>query len=39
LKEHVDANHVLIIKRFEEEVNGPIKGTLERQLANKKPKV
>jgi len=35
----MDANYNLIVKFFEEEVNGPIKGTLERQLSNKKPKV
>jgi hypothetical protein len=29
LKKHVDSNHVLIIKNFEE-VNGPIRVTLER---------
>jgi hypothetical protein len=32
LKKHVDANLVVIVKKIEEEANGPIKGTLKRQL-------
>ncbi len=39
LKKHVDTNHVLIVKIFEKEVNGPIKKTFEMQLAKKKPNV
>jgi len=31
----VDVYHVLIIKKFEEEVNGLIRGILERQLTKK----
>jgi hypothetical protein len=36
LKKHVDVNHVVIIKKIKEEVNGSIKGTLKKQLANKR---
>jgi len=32
----VDVYHVLIIKKFEEEVNGLIRGILERQLTKKR---
>jgi hypothetical protein len=39
LKKHVDVNHIVIIKKFEEEVNGPIKGNFKNQLANKRPNV
>jgi hypothetical protein len=35
----VDANLVVIVKKIEEEVNGPIRGTLKRQLVKKKPLV
>jgi hypothetical protein len=35
----IDVNHVVIIKKIEEEVNGPIIGTLKKQLANKRPNV
>jgi hypothetical protein len=34
LKKHVDVNHVVIIKKFEEKVNGPIKTTLKKQPTN-----
>jgi hypothetical protein len=34
LKKHVDANHKLIVKNFEEEANN-LKSPLERQLAKK----
>ncbi len=33
-KKHVDLNHVIIVKK-KEAINGRIKGTLERQPANK----
>jgi hypothetical protein len=36
LKKHVDVYHVLIIKKYEEEVNGLIRGILERQLTNER---
>ncbi len=32
LKKHVDANLVVIVKKNEEEVNGPIRGNFKRQL-------
>jgi hypothetical protein len=35
LKTHGDANHTLIVKKFEKEVNGPLKRTFEKQLAKK----
>jgi hypothetical protein len=30
LKKHVDANHVMLAKRFEEEMNSPLRDVLER---------
>jgi hypothetical protein len=36
LKKHVDVNHVVIIKKVEEKVNGPIKGTLKKKPTNKR---
>jgi hypothetical protein len=30
LKKHVDVDLVVIVKNIEEEINGPIKGTLKR---------
>jgi hypothetical protein len=33
----VDGNHVTIVKRIEDKVNGLIKGILEKQLAKKRP--
>ncbi len=39
LKKHVNVNHVVSIKKIKEQVNGPIKGTLKKQLANKRPNV
>jgi hypothetical protein len=39
LKKHVDVNHVVVIKKNEEKVNGPIKGTLKKQPTNKRPNV
>jgi len=29
-------NHVVIMKKIEEKVNGPIKGTLKKKLTNKR---
>jgi hypothetical protein len=31
LKKHVDANHVILAKRFEKEVNFPLRNILEKQ--------
>ncbi len=31
LKKHVDANHVMLAKRFEEEMNSPLRDVLEKQ--------
>jgi hypothetical protein len=39
LKNQVDTNHVLVVKKFEKEVNGPTKKTFEMQLAKKRPNV
>jgi hypothetical protein len=36
LKKHVNANHSIIAKLFEEEVNSPLKGKVENQLAKKR---
>jgi hypothetical protein len=38
LKKHVNANHSIIAKMFEEEVNSPLKGKVDKQLAKKKVK-
>jgi hypothetical protein len=35
LKKHVNVNHSIITKMFEEEVNNPLKREVERQLAKK----
>ncbi len=39
LKKHVDANHVILAKRFKEEVNPPSRDVLEKQFAKKRPNV
>jgi hypothetical protein len=39
LKKHVDANHSIIVKKIEEEINNEIIGTIERQPAKKTPNV
>jgi hypothetical protein len=39
LKKRVDADHVVFAKRFEEEVNFPLKTILERQHVKKMPNV
>jgi hypothetical protein len=36
LKKHMDANHGIIVKKFEEEVNNNFKSQLESQLAKKR---
>jgi len=36
LKKHVNANHSIIAKMFEKEVNSPLKGKVEKQLAKKR---
>ncbi len=35
----MDVDHVLIVKIFEEEINGPIKETFEKQPTKKRPNV
>jgi hypothetical protein len=35
----VDANHALIVQKFEEEINGSMKGIFEKQPTNKRPNV
>jgi hypothetical protein len=30
LKKHVDANHAMVAKKFEEEINSPLRDVLER---------
>jgi len=39
LKKHVDADHDVLAKRFEEEVNSPFKNILEKQPTKKRPNV
>jgi len=39
LKKHVDANHVMLGKRFEEESNFLLRDVLEKQPAIKRPNV
>jgi hypothetical protein len=39
LKKHVDANHAILVKIFEEEVNFPLKNILEKQPTKKRPNV
>jgi hypothetical protein len=36
LKKHVDANHFIIVKKFDEEINDEIIGSVERQFAKKR---
>ncbi len=38
LKNHVNADHSIIVKIFEEELNSPLKGKVEKQLAKKNQK-
>jgi hypothetical protein len=38
-KKHVDPNHSIIVKRFEEEIDNEIIGNGEKQLAKKRPNV
>jgi hypothetical protein len=35
LKKHVDANHSIIVKKFEEEINNEIIGNVEKNLQRK----
>jgi hypothetical protein len=35
LKKHMNANHFIIEKLFEEAINSPLKGKVERKLAKK----
>jgi hypothetical protein len=35
LKKHVDANHVVFAKRFEQELNSPLRNILAKQPAKK----
>jgi hypothetical protein len=37
LKKHLDANHAMLAKTFEEEINSPLKYVLEKQPAKKGP--
>ncbi len=39
LKNHVDVNHVVLYKKFEDVVNNFLKGSVERQLAKKCPSI
>jgi hypothetical protein len=39
LKNHVNTDHSIIVKIFDEEVNIPLKGKVEKQLAKKKFKI
>ncbi len=35
----MDVKHTLIVKKFDEEVNSPMRRCLEKQLAKKRPNV
>jgi hypothetical protein len=35
----VDANHAMLAKQIEEEINSPLRNVLEKQLAKKRPNV
>jgi hypothetical protein len=37
LKKHMDADHRIIVKNFEKEINNSLKNPLEKQLAKKRP--
>jgi hypothetical protein len=39
LKKHVDVDHDVLAKKFEEEVNFPLKNILEKQTTKKRPNV
>jgi hypothetical protein len=39
LRKHVDVDHVILAKRFEEEVNFPLRKVFEKQFAKKRPNV
>jgi hypothetical protein len=36
LRKHVNADHSIIVKMFEDEINSPLKGEVERQLVKKR---
>jgi hypothetical protein len=38
-KKHVNANHDIIVKKFEEKVNSLMRKRMERQLVKKRPNV
>lgn len=38
-KKHVNANHDIIVKKFEEKVNSLMRKKMERQLVKKRPNV
>jgi hypothetical protein len=39
LKKHVDANHSIIVKKFEQEINNEIIRNVEKQYVKKRPNV
>ncbi len=39
MKKHVDVDHAIVAKKFEEKVNSPLRNVLTRQLVKKKPNV
>jgi hypothetical protein len=39
LKNHVDVNHVVLYKKFEDVINNFLKGSVERQLVKKCPSI
>jgi hypothetical protein len=39
LKKQVDVNHVMLAKKFEEEVNSPLRDVLQKQPVIKRPNV
>jgi len=39
VKKHVDVDHAIVAKKFEEKVNSPLRNVLTRQLVKKKPNV
>jgi len=39
LKKHVDVDHFIIVKKFEEEINNEIISSVERQRTKKRPNV
>jgi hypothetical protein len=39
VKKHVDADHVVVAKIFDKEVNFPLRNVFEKKFAKKKPNV